>query len=639
MVLLQKKSMRKILLCISVSFTTIAFSQGNDLLWAYGFGSTEFDMVKDVAVDSDGNLITVGQFSGTADFDPGSGVYNLTSAGLTDFFVMKQDPDGNLIWAHRFGAGDSDNANGVDVDNNDNIYITGMYRFEVDFDPGPGDYTIGNWGASAGQIFLLKLNSDGNLQWVNSMGNYSGSSQGFCIAVEPTTGTSVISGSFYGTVDFDPTAGAVNHTANATTNNDIFLATYATDGTYGTSYGFGGNAGTNRPYSLTLDVANSIILTGTFGGTIDLDPTAGTQTVVSNGNDDVFMMKFLAGGGTFLWAKSIGGIYSDGGYAVTADSNEDIYFSGAFYDMIDLNPNAGVSTFSAGTGMSTYLVKLAWDGTFVWANNITGGYNNAWVMDTDENDDLYILGGFSTTTDFDPGAGTSNHTSADNFDDIYLLKLDSDGLYQWSKTFGAINDDRGSALEVVSSDEIFIGGHYTNTIDFNPTGSPVLVNAIGIIDNYVAKFGTCGLDLSVSTSGVTLTANQSGASYQWMNCNTFTNVAGATSQNFTPATDGDYAVVITQGSCSDTSICYAVTGVGIDEKEKTTFSIYPNPAQSNLTVGITEKITAISIYNTAGILLQTENSASFTIENLAAGIYLIEVQTENGISTRQFIKE
>ncbi|MBK9191746.1 MAG: T9SS type A sorting domain-containing protein [Crocinitomicaceae bacterium] len=630
--------MRKTILFASFLLSSFSFSQGNDLLWATGFGSTEFDMVKDIAVDSDGNVISVGQFRGTADFDPGAGVFNLTSAGLTDFFVMKQDSDGNLVWVHGFGGTDSDAANGVDVDNNDNIYITGMYRFEVDFDPGPGDYTIGNWGASAGQIFLLKLNSDGDLQWVNSMGNTVNSSQGFCIAVEPTTGTSVISGVFYGTVDFDPSAGTTSHTANTSTNYDIFLATYGTDGGYGTSYGFGGDAGTNRPYSLSLDVANSILLTGTFGGTIDLDPTAGTQSVTSNGNDDIFMMKWLAGGGTFLWGKSIGGIYSDLGSSVTSDSNEDIYFSGAYYDAIDLNPNAGVSTYTTG-GMSTYIIKLAWDGTYIWSTEIDGGYSGSWAMDTDENDDLYILGGYSLTTDFDPDAGTVNHTSTDNFDDIYLVKLDQDGLYQWSKSFGAINDDRGNSIEVVSSNEIFIGGYYTNNIDFNPTGSPVVVNAIGTVDNFVAKFGTCGLDLSVSLSGATLTANQSGASYQWMDCNAFAPVGGATSQSFSPSADGDYAVIITQGSCKDTSNCTTVSGVGINEINKNFFTVYPNPAQTNLTVQTTENILSINIFNSAGTLVRTENKNTFSVESLPAGIYLMQIQTENEIQQSKFIKQ
>lgn len=630
--------MLKKLLFFSLFLSTVAFSQGNDLLWAQGFGSTEFDMVLDIATDNSGNIISVGRFSGTVDFDQSAGTNNLTSDGFTDIFVMKQDSDGNLLWVHRFGDHDTDAGNSVAVDASNNIYVTGMYRYEVDFDPGPADYILGNWGASAGQIFLLKLDSDGDLVWVNSMGNYSGSSQGFCLAVEPT-GLAVISGSFYGTVDFDPSAGTTNLIANATTNNDIFLATYGADGGFGTAYGFGGNSGTNRPYDLTLDVANSIILTGTFGGTIDLDPTAGVQNVVSNGNDDIFMMKFLAGGGIFLWAKSIGGIYSDGTCAVTTDSNEDIYFSGGFYDNIDLDPNAGTANFSAGGAGNTYILKLSWNGTFVWGTTLTGGYSNARAMDTDENDDIYILGGYSLTTDFDPGAGTANHTSADNFDDIYLVKLDSDGLYQWSKSFGANSDDRGSSIDVISSDEFYIGGYYTNNIDFNPTGSPVVLNAIGTIDNYIAKFGTCGLDLSVSLTGATLTANATGATYQWMDCNAFAPVTGATSQNFSPAADGDYAVIITQGSCKDTSTCYTVVGVGINEINNTQISVYPNPANSNLTIQTTENILVVSIYNSAGVFVKAENKNTFSVENLPAGIYFLQVQTESGISTARFVKE
>ena len=298
---------KKILFGLALSFSIFnATSQNADLIWAQNSGSTGFEIVREIAIDNLGNVISVGQFSNTVDFDPSSNIFNLTSAGATDMFVMKQDSDGNLIWASRFGAYDTDAANALGIDAANNIYITGMFRFEVDFDPGPGDYTIGNWGASAGQILLLKLDADGDLVWVNSMGNFSGSSQGLELAVEPS-GLSVISGVFYTTVDFDPSAGTTNLTANITTNYDIFIARYGADGSFSFAYGFGGTSDNNIPQDITLDVSNNIILTGSFGGTADLDPTGGTQTVVSQGYDDAFIMKFTSGG-IFLWAKTIGSI-------------------------------------------------------------------------------------------------------------------------------------------------------------------------------------------------------------------------------------------------------------------------------------------------------------------------------------------
>ncbi|MBI3134713.1 MAG: T9SS type A sorting domain-containing protein [Bacteroidetes bacterium] len=618
------------------AFAFFSRAQSPDLIWANGSGSADFEMVRDMITDQAGNVISVGQFTNTVDFDPGPGIHNLTSNGASDIFIMKQDSDGNLLWAYNIGDYDSDAAYGVGVDALNNIYVTGVFRYEVDFDPGPGDYTIGYWGTNAGQVFLLKLNSDGDLTWVNWMGITSGTSQGLVITVEPN-GQAIISGTFYGTVDFDPAAGTTNLTANMTTNYDIFLASYNTMGDISWAYGFGGTSGNNFPEDITLDVTNNIILTGSFGGTADLDPTAGDQTVVSQGYDDAFIMK-LTSGGMFLWAKTIGSIWGDYGFATVADSNEDIYFTGSFRQDIDLDPGAGTANYSIGSNENTFLIKLSWNGTFVWAKTFENGYNRPRSVDLDENDNLYVVGGYSMTADFDPGVGVVNHTSSDNFDDVFMVKLDPDGLYQSSFTFGTTTDDRGEAISVVSSDEFYIAGFFNGTVDFNPAPDTYALTSNGSTDNFVARYGTCSLNLSVSTSGVTLTADQSGATYAWMDCNLFSTI-GVTTQSLTPASDGDYAVIITQGGCKDTSTCYSVVGVGIDEHSATSIALFPNPAQSNLTIEVTEPIEFIQIFNSTGTLVQTEVKNSFSVENLPAGVYVLQVQTKSGISTARFVKE
>ena len=95
-----------------------------------------------VAVDSSGNVYTIGHFGDTVDFDPGSGTANLTSNGGSDVFVSKLDSSGNYVWAKSFGGPEQDQGYGVAVDSSSNVYITGSYRTDhgvtVDFDPGPG---------------------------------------------------------------------------------------------------------------------------------------------------------------------------------------------------------------------------------------------------------------------------------------------------------------------------------------------------------------------------------------------------------------------------------------------------------------------------------------------------------------------
>lgn len=620
-----------------IGFAVFSIAQSANLIWAQGSGSADFEMVRDLITDHDGNVISVGQFANTVDFDAGPGTHNLTSAGASDIFIMKQDADGNLLWAHRFGNYDSDAAYGVGVDALNNIYITGTFRYEVDFDPGAANYTVGNaLAGNVGQIFLLKLNSAGNLLWVTYMGNTSGSSQGLVLTVE-TTGLCVVSGTFNTTVNFDPNGGTTNLTANTTTNYDIFVASYTSDGDLNWAHGFGGNSGNNFPEDIALDASNNIILTGSFGGTADLDPTAGTQTTVSQGYDDAFIMKFTSGG-LFLWAKSVGSIWGDYGFATVADSNDDIYFVGAFRQDIDLDPGAGTSNYSIGSNENTFIVKLSWNGTFVWSKTFENGYSRPKGVDLDENDNLYVAGGFSGTPDFDPGVATVNHTSSDNFDDVYVAILDSDGLYLSSFFFGTTSDDRAESISVINSDEFYISGFFNGTVDFNPAAGTYPITSNGSADNFVARFGTCSLDLSVSTSGAILTANQAGAVYAWMDCNTFSTI-GVTTQSLTPASDGNYAVIITQGGCKDTTVCYPVVGVGIEELNHTLISVYPNPVNSNITIETSEPVSIISIYNSAGQLIQTEIKNTFSVENLPAGIYMLQVQTANGISTARFVKE
>ena len=79
-------------------------SSGVNFEWAKGIGGSGLDSGLSLAIDSEGNVYTTGSFQGTADFDPGAGTFNLTSAGETDIFISKLDSQGNFEWAKNFGG-------------------------------------------------------------------------------------------------------------------------------------------------------------------------------------------------------------------------------------------------------------------------------------------------------------------------------------------------------------------------------------------------------------------------------------------------------------------------------------------------------------------------------------------------------
>ena len=93
-----------------------------NLIWAKSIGGSDAENGYSIDVDASGNIYTVGQFTGTCDFDPGAGVTNLTSSGGLDFFVQKMDASGNFLWAKRMGDATDQYAYSINIDNTGSIY-------------------------------------------------------------------------------------------------------------------------------------------------------------------------------------------------------------------------------------------------------------------------------------------------------------------------------------------------------------------------------------------------------------------------------------------------------------------------------------------------------------------------------------
>ncbi len=169
---------RIILFYIALSFINNSLIAQN-VEWGKTFGGNLggnfLNYGRSIAVDDDGNIYTTGSFEGTGDFDPGPGVYNLTSNSEYDVFISKLDRNGNFLWAKCFGgmssnvsAPISDIGYGIVTDKDGNVYVCGAFENTVDFDPGSGVYNISSSGGE--DIFILKLDASGNFIWVKTLG-------------------------------------------------------------------------------------------------------------------------------------------------------------------------------------------------------------------------------------------------------------------------------------------------------------------------------------------------------------------------------------------------------------------------------------------------------------------------------------
>src|ERR1035437_774923 len=204
-----------------------ANAQTATLLWAKSMGGTNNDVGWSIATDASGNVYTTGNFQGTADFDPGAGVFNLTSAGSDDIFISKSDASGNLLWAKSMGSTGSDIGNSIALDASGNVYTTGYFYGTVDFDPGAGIFNL-TAAAGVNNIFISKLDASGNFVWAKQMVGAGGSSSQFIIL--DASGNIYTTGAFNGTVDFDPGAGVSNLTAAS--GADIFISKLDASGNF-----------------------------------------------------------------------------------------------------------------------------------------------------------------------------------------------------------------------------------------------------------------------------------------------------------------------------------------------------------------------------------------------------------------------
>lgn len=271
-----------------------------------------------IALDLAGNIYTTGYYSGTFDFDPGPGVYDLTS-GAQNMYISKLDPSGNFVWANQINA----TAEGIVVDNSGNVYTTGLFSNTADFDPGIGvDYLTASGNKD---LFLLKLDQNGNFIWAENLGG-TGEASGYSLALD-LAGNVYMTGTFSGTIIFNP--GTCLGTFTSSGSGDIFVTEIKNDGTIVWVKQFAG-AGYNAGSSIAIDVFGAVCTTGFFAGTVDFDPGIGVFNLTSPGNYTAFVQKMIP---CLNSTSSTLNVLSCGGYTFHCQT----YMSSGVYSQIISN--------------------------------------------------------------------------------------------------------------------------------------------------------------------------------------------------------------------------------------------------------------------------------------------------------------
>jgi len=332
------------------------YDADGNFVWAFRIGSPESDIAFDVCLDPDGNIWVSGTFNAPVDFDPSAGTFILNDHGFQDAYVAKYSTDGSFIWAGGIGGETSMFYQpAMDIDNTGNLYLSCQFSGQADLDPGIGTYMVESAGSS--DMYLLSIDNEGIFNWGFAMGG-AGQDQtrdvyysdglvlitGFIestVDFDPSSGEAIVeliseadgfiaaygtdgtytwvkafggthntygaaladdddnniylTGTFYGTTDFDPSSATFELTALG--DWDIFTAKYDVDGNFKWAINAGGYDSDYSQHIIISSDQESVFVCGKFKGGGEFDHLGAGHILNANGGFDAFLAAYSTYGG------------------------------------------------------------------------------------------------------------------------------------------------------------------------------------------------------------------------------------------------------------------------------------------------------------------------------------------------------
>jgi hypothetical protein len=460
---------------------------------ALQIGGSGLELGTSIDHDAGGNLVVVGSYSSTVDFDPGVATASLTAIDSADGFVAKYDSAGNHLWSIGIGGSGQDGATFVAVDGGGNVVVRGTFRNTVDFDPGPGTASL-TATTGATDVFIAKYTPTGNHLWSFRLPVSLG--YGLGLAIDATGGI-MICGNFRGTVDFDPGAGRYAMTATGS-SNDLYVAKYSATGGFLWAFRIGSD-GFELANALAIDDAGNFYVSGYFGSTtgpaVNFNPAKGTKVNLSSqGGPDLFLAKF-APDRRLLWALSAGGTGADQGLALAVDGGG-VVVTGMFGGTGDFNPGAGTALLTSTSMQDVLVAKYSTAGAYQWALGVSapcgstcqGGWGRAVAIDA--NGDVHVGGNYKGSADFDPGTGTAVMTSEpSDAMNCFAATYTSAGAFVSSFGIPSTTSSHG-ALDIAPNGDVVVYGSFSGSIDLDPGEAIATLTSAGLVDDFVARYST-----------------------------------------------------------------------------------------------------------------------------------------------------
>lgn len=289
-------------LCCTTPSGTYLYSQGQHdafickidsfgiLIWGKSIGGLDDTKAYSVVTDDAGNIYCAGVFEGTCDFDPDTAsVYNVTSASLysDDTFLLKLNSQGEFVWVKTWNSNNSLSVPPtVSFDIYNEIVLTCTAVAGIDFDPGPGTFTMFSSMSYSGNAFVLNLDTSGQFKWVRVFSAATVSSKH---SIDPF-GNILLSGTFSGqNMDIDPGPDTV--LISKTGSKAGYFAKLNQNGQFVSGGVLAASISCNTNYILA-GVANEFYISGIFSDTLDTDPGPGYVSLIDQNGPDLFLIKY-----------------------------------------------------------------------------------------------------------------------------------------------------------------------------------------------------------------------------------------------------------------------------------------------------------------------------------------------------------
>ncbi|HPT14775.1 MAG TPA: T9SS type A sorting domain-containing protein [Bacteroidales bacterium] len=462
-----------------------------------------------ITADYAGNIITTGYYSYSVDFDPGPGTSYLTTTNPDDrdMFLQKLDPDGNLLWALRFGTNTGDFnidvGRSVCTDNSGNIYVAGNFNGTTSF----GGFFL--TAQNGRDDFIMKLSPEGNVLWAKALASPDFDGGSACVVKVGSDGYVYATGEFAGTIDADPGPGELLLNSNGSTK-DMYILRLDADGNYIWSGIIDGNSGMEcRQMAVnTTGTDWEIYLGGGFNGTADFDPGAGVNNLTEVAHQDAFLMKIA--NGQFAWATKSGGNGVDevNGLCFHADG---YLYAGKFFGLYYEKTSTEIQKINPANGNPVWTDLLVSPKT---TDNVIGGR-----LSLDAAGNLYVKVNYRGNIDFDPGAGKYILSNPVTFDgNTVILKLNNSGAFQWVMEFKTTCCSGTADICIDPSENIFLFGGQSVPIDFDPGSGTCYIDRSKMFAGFIGKIRKT--DLTVCQPPVILQAlnvEHNSASITWIN--------------------------------------------------------------------------------------------------------------------------